>query len=136
VKKFVKAFTYAPKIPAVLDGRCTQTIRAIKTDDPDKIPIWDDQILFHGWEGKPYRSKWSWRLRVEVEKFLVLELEKTGLTDTMNGKFYPWAHPKLTYLAELDFIDPPTGEALGKLLLGWYGPGQLLQVIRFKEVVA
>lgn len=55
MRKHVLPLTYAPKIPAVLDGRCTQTIRAgrkFKTGD---------LVMFHGWEGLPYRSKWSFR---------------------------------------------------------------------------
>ena len=53
--KYNIPLTYKPKIPKVLSGECTQTIRAgrkFKTGD---------LISFHGWEGKPYRSKWSFR---------------------------------------------------------------------------
>ena len=64
MRKHVKALTYKPKIEAVKDGRCTQTIR-----QGHNISV-GDEILFHGWEGRSYRSKWSGRLRVTVTKVL------------------------------------------------------------------
>jgi hypothetical protein len=47
--------TYAPKIPGVIAGDIRQTIRI---DADYQI---GDLISFHGWEGKPYRSHWSFR---------------------------------------------------------------------------
>ena len=60
----VKAFTYEPKIKAVLSGVCTQTIRPLGK----KIIEQGDTITFHGWEDRPYKSKWSWRLKALVSK--------------------------------------------------------------------
>lgn len=55
--KHVLALTYEPKIPDVRAGKCTQTIRPCSQRPRRK----DDLIMFHGWSGKPYRSKWNWR---------------------------------------------------------------------------
>jgi hypothetical protein len=54
--KHIKAFTYKDKIPDVKAGRCCQTIRP-----KGKRPVAEgDQILFHGWAGRPYRTPWDW----------------------------------------------------------------------------
>ena len=57
--KHVLPLTYEPKISDVRDGFCTQTIRQKSESRPKKI---GDFITFHGWEGTPYQSKWSWRM--------------------------------------------------------------------------
>jgi len=55
--KHILALTYKPKIPGVLTGKITQTIRPLS----DKRKNKNDLIMFHGWSDKPYRSKWSFR---------------------------------------------------------------------------
>ena len=55
--KHILALTYEPKIPDVQSGKCTQTIRPCSQRPRNK----NDRIMFHGWEGKPYNSKWSFR---------------------------------------------------------------------------
>lgn len=55
--KHVLALTYKPKIADVRDGICTQTIRPCGQRPKRK----NDLIMFHGWSGRPYRSKWNWR---------------------------------------------------------------------------
>ena len=54
-RTFIRPLTYAPKIPGVLDGTIRQAIRV-----GQKLAA-GDRILFHGWAGTPYRSKWSFR---------------------------------------------------------------------------
>jgi len=56
--KHILPLTYEPKIQAVLNGKCTQTIRPISYTKEKKV---NDLIMFHGWSDKPYRSKWSFR---------------------------------------------------------------------------
>lgn len=114
--KHVMAMTYEPKIKAVLDGRCRQTIR-----QGEKVKT-GDEILFHGWEGKPYRSKWDWRKRVVVTDVTPIAIYNT---DLLNGVHFPrtnpvsvfhWNHDRINRLARRDFIEPPTGEALRDVL--------------------
>lgn len=73
--KHVKAFTAEFKIEAVRSGKCTQTIRPL-----GKRPVQEkDTILFHGWEGRPYFSKWNWRMGVEVIKVINCEMFEDGV---------------------------------------------------------
>lgn len=58
MKKHILPLTYEPKIKAVLDGVCTQTIRPL---NPSNQKRQGDYVMFHGWAGKPYHSKWNWR---------------------------------------------------------------------------
>lgn len=114
--KWVRAFTYKPKIEKVLNFDCTQTIR-----EGRKTSV-DDEILFHGWTGVPYYSKWSWRLRIKVSKVKPIKLYKDGLTfledyDIYVEKHYTW--DELAYLARQDGIagDPlEVGSNLGNIL--------------------
>ena len=58
----VKALTYQPKIGRVLSGEIRQTIRKV-----GKKPIkHGDTLILHGWFGRPYRSPWSWRIKLNV----------------------------------------------------------------------
>jgi len=58
MKKHILPLTYEPKIPDVLNGKCTQTIRSISYS---KSKEKGDLVMFHGWSDKPYQSKWSFR---------------------------------------------------------------------------
>ncbi len=115
MKKHVKAFTYAPKIPAVRSGECRQTIRT-----GDKVSV-GDEILWHGWTSVPYRSPWSWRLRVTITDVtpIVVDHER-GIRcyEAYYNAFhwYAWFGMYTGYLARMDFIDPPTGFALRDVL--------------------
>ena len=127
--KHIIPFTYKPKIEAVQDGRCTQTIRHL-----GKIPRRPgDTALLHGWEAKPYYSHWDWRKDVQLSWVADVVVIKEGIKthdnpfdahetrtaiDYPNGKLgwiFEWN--QLDWLAELDFIDPPTGVALGQVLI-------------------
>ena len=110
--KHVMAITYQPKIKPVLDGRCTQTIRAGR-----KASV-GDEILFHGWEGRPYRSKWSWRKRVTVIQEFSITVVDEGLWCL---EFHNWNSAFVDMMAHDDFIDPPTGESLRDVLFGLNG---------------
>lgn len=110
-KKYWLALTYEPKIPKVLSGECTQTIRVGDKYEPY------DLIAFHGWEGKPYRSKWSFRTPyyniVLVEDVLVY---KGGIYSPWLDVFSKWNTPAMDNLAYRDGINPPAGEELGRVL--------------------
>lgn len=100
--------TYKPKIPFVLDGTCRQTIRA-----GIKFKV-DDLISFHGWEGKPYHSKWSFRT-----PYFKLNFVQSICVCTEGIKFgyinsKSW--DELDYLAKLDGINPPIGKELYNVL--------------------
>ena len=62
--RHVMAVTYEPKVRRVLDGTCTQTIRK-QREKPFAI---GDLMLLHGWEGRPYWSRWSWRKLVVISE--------------------------------------------------------------------
>lgn len=114
--KHVMAITYPPKIEPVKDGRCIQTIRKGR-----KVSV-GDEILFHGWSGKPYRSKWDWRKRVTIVDIIPTVISIHGMFfPTIDGLVHKWTDPYPTKLARFDFIDPTTGEALRDVLFGLNG---------------
>lgn len=139
-----KALTYEPKVQAVIEGSCTQTIR----------PGWNievgDMIGFHGWEGKPYRSKWTWRAgpyqviesqHIRVYEDMILFFPYECFRDGFSATFAPpWEHQHIYQLARDDFIAPrkgersASGEGLKEVLKGFYGKleGQKFQVIKWK----
>jgi len=106
--------TYGPKIRGVIDGTIRQTIRT-----GQKYAL-GDLVSFHGWEGAPYRSKWSFRTPYfELSEVIPITLYPGGIeiTGIIKLWFY-WS--QLDNLARLDGIDPPTGEALGEVLNDLY----------------
>lgn len=130
MKKHVMVMAYAPKILYVRSGECRHTIRAgNKVSD-------GDQILFHGWAGAPYRSKWSWRLRVDVTDVVPI------MVDYLNGirvdnpfppdlEWHDWESQYANDLATHDFIDPPTGAELRDVLVGNGASFVNCQIIRW-----
>jgi hypothetical protein len=140
MRRMVKAITYKPKIEAVFDGRCTQTIRK-----GDKVRV-GDIITFHEWAGKPYRSKWGRRITVEVIAIQNMVLDCCWLHFGCGPLYFGtagWGTQDADRIAKLDFIDPPTGIELRELLSGrspnsphknqkdWEG---VYQIIRWKKV--
>jgi len=124
MRKLAMAITYLPKISAVRSGECTQTIRAVRKGH--KVSV-GDEILFHGWSGRPYRSKWDWRKRVTVTEVISINIDsvmgvgapylpKSNLLNWMS-----WDSVYVTNLAVQDYIDPSTGEALRDVLFGLNG---------------
>jgi len=127
--RHVKALTYTDKVDAVRSGACRQTIRAIGTR-PVHV---GDTITFHGWTDGAYRSPWSWRLVVEVAEVIPAEISKNGMF--IDDILHAWSSWYPTRLAEYDYINPPTGEALRDVLFGLNGtpkePEQY-QIIRWR----
>jgi len=119
--KKILPLTYEPKIDGVINGTIRQTIRK-----GWKYTV-GDQIAFHGWEGKPYRTPWNFRTGYyTLKKAINVIIEEDGLWQ--DCCFYqPWEKSDL--IARLDGIDPPTGEALRDVLLsmGCVGKAQILR---------
>ena len=113
MRKWCKAFTYKPKIDAVLKGECTQTIR------PSHNVMPGDEILFHGWEGKSYYSKWSWRMRIVVTTVRYIDVYQWGIVTFCGNNVvqqqnkHQWRD--LDWLANDDGIVPPKGIEMGSL---------------------
>jgi len=128
MKKHVMALTYKPKIEPVRDGRCIQTIRKGR-----KFSV-GDSILIHGWEGRPYRSKWSWRLRVEVQHIQNISIDARGIHRASHAIPLRWGSISVAEIAKNDFIKPSTGEALKEVLFGLNGvptKSEAYQIIRW-----
>lgn len=118
VRKHVMAITYQPKIEAVRNGKCTQTIRMT-----DKFIV-GDSILLHGWAGRPYRSKWTWIKRVTVSEVINVQIDfglgiKVFCPNNVYFNWFDWDSPEADELAALDFIDPPHGYELREVLFGF-----------------
>lgn len=104
--------TYEPKIEAVRNRLCNQSIRK-----DDKFIV-GDRVSFHGWEGVPYRSPWSFRTPY------------FPLTHVINCRIYPWGMKvssefkwecdTMNVLARWDGIEPPTGIELKKVLESYH----------------
>lgn len=110
MSKHTMALTYPPKINAVKSGECRQTIRRVGK----RIIEPTDVITFHGWIGRPYRSKWSWRKEVVVVEVIPIEISKEGMF--IDGIMHAWTSWYSARLAEYDYIDPATGEGLKDVL--------------------
>lgn len=110
VKKHNLSLTYIPKINAVLSGKCRQTTRV-----GHKFTV-GDLISFHGWENKPYRSKWSFRTPyMELIQVIDGMLYPWGFVISPNTE-HRWEHWEMDSFALWDGIDPPTGIELGRVL--------------------
>ena len=129
MRKWNLPLTYKPKIIPVYDGLITQPIRTGR-----KYAV-GDLVAFHGWEGIPYRSNWSFRTEyfplIEVVD-IILDYEHGIITSF--GNCLGWKD--LDYLAELDGIDPPTGIALRGVLFGLNNKQNVVeaQVLRWTYV--
>ncbi len=87
----ILSMTYGPKIEAIKRGEIARTIRRYNPKKPKKV---GDGLLIHTWAGKPYRSKWDWRLRTNIE-------DKTFL-------YFPdrWnAYPQLLFDGGTDWVE-------------------------------
>jgi len=127
-RKWILPLTYSPKIPAVLDGRCTQTIR------PGRKFLARDLIMFHGWEGRPYHSKWSFRTPYwELHMAWPILIHPEGVIT--SGELNRWGGVVCNELSKRDGIDPPTGKELGRVLLSMHKippEGLEAQIIRWR----
>jgi len=150
-RKWNLPLTYRPKIPGVIAGTIRQTIRPGLKYAPG------DLVAFHGWEGRPYLSKWSNRTwYFELHLVIDIRIRPVGIIplrwaaddpDLINayprefhdppvfpGRRIPWSAPAIDELARLDGIDPPTGQELGWLLTTMYDlpdDGMDFQVLRW-----
>ncbi len=126
-RKWTRPLTYAPKIPAVLEGTCTQTIR------PKRLIQVGDQIMFHGWEGKPYRSHWSFRTPYWTVRLVwPIIIQVWGIQ--FPHASYSWGSTELDILAEYDGIVPAYGHELGRILTSMHKipeDGLPAQIIRW-----
>ena len=98
--------TYEPKIEAVIDGRCRQTIRRGR-----KYKVNDFITIIRTPQGFSPQFQLVDVIDVVVDKqkgFLIFE------------KWYSWDSQTVTKLAEMDYIDPPCGEKLKRVLYGYY----------------
>ena len=110
-RKWNLPLTYAPKIPGVLDGTIRQTIRVGRKFSPG------DLVSFHGWSGRPYRSTWSFRTPYAALKAVIpITIYPGGIE--APGEIRSWG--LLDGIARLDGIEPPTGEALCRVLSGMH----------------
>jgi hypothetical protein len=85
----ILSLTYAPKIPLVKSGECTQTIRLHNPDRPKKV---GDKLILHTWAGKPYRTKWDWRLETEISELHQLSFLPEKPSEDPGGM---WVIPRL-----------------------------------------
>jgi len=107
----ILSLTYAPKIPLVKSGECTQTIRLHNPDKPKKV---GDKLILHTWEGKPYRSKWDWRLETEISELSSLSFSYPFGGPMIDGKIADFED--IALLASRDGIINPSPNALWDVL--------------------
>lgn len=107
--------TYKPKIIPIRHGDCRQTIRKVGK----KTICRGDVVTFHGWEGIPYRSKWSWRKEVIVFEVIPAEISLNGMF--IEEIMHAWSSWYPARLAEYDYVEPATGEGLRDVLFDIYG---------------
>lgn len=127
--KFNLPLTYAPKIAGVQDGTIRQTIRTGR-----KFAV-GDLVSFHGWSGRPYFSKWSFRTPYfPLVEVLDIFIEPGGLRRE-GQSVVKWTEPIMDSIARMDGIVPPTGAALAAVLTGLNkipdGQGVEAQIIRW-----
>lgn len=135
--KHVMALTYAPKIEAVKRGECCQTIRRYNPERP-KHP--GDKLTLHTWAGRPYRSKWDWRLETTISRILRLYFPgiKDGVRPTASAQGESAWHisdEMLTAIAIADGIEDPSAASLRATLKRLNGIDSLIgtewEVIRW-----
>ena len=125
-KTFIRSITYADKIEGVLNDYIRQSIRRITEAEVEhdrhrrRYVKPGDKIIWHGWQGRPYRSPWSFRKAVIVTEAIPITMFKDGFLfwndDDTKGNFELWDSPIMDEISRLDGINPPTGVELGKVL--------------------
>ena len=131
----ILSLTYAPKIPLVKSGECTQTIRLHNPEKPKKI---GDKLILHTWAGKPYRSRWDWRLETEITQMHKMEFRYKA-----NGGFRPLLDgEEMNYItaceiAELDGMVSASGFEMVDILVELNGfetiGGTVWDIIRWPK---
>lgn len=127
----ITAMTYEPKIEVIKNGDCRQTTRIYNEKNPFRV---DDLILIHGWEGRPYWSKWGWRRPKEpitqVIDMMALKDTATFYQNPITGQLIgtaslktislPWHDDVMDELARLDGIIPEIGVEYKRVLEGFH----------------
>ena len=106
MKSYKMKMAYEPKIKAVVEGDCRQTIRRGR-----KYRKGDFITIIRTPQGFSPQFQLVDVINIVVDKqkgFLIFE------------KWYSWDSQTLQELAELDHIDPPCGEKLKRVLYGYY----------------
>jgi len=141
----ITAMTYAPKVEAIKNGDCRQTTRIYNEKNPFRP---NDMILNHGWEGRPYWSKWSWRRPKErvAQVIDMLAFDNiatfyqnpiTGMnvgTESLKLVSLPWHDEVMDELARLDGIAPATGPEYKSVLEGFHGRFAQFDPARFQII--
>lgn len=125
----ILSMTYQPKIEGVRNGTIRQTIRIYNPKRPFKV---GDKLLIHGWEGRMYRSPWSWRMEEVVKELDRLDcdsdvwvlwdnydLKHEGFCSAVNP--YECQHDVIDAIAKADGISPATGLELKNVLERYHG---------------
>jgi len=128
MRKWRLPLTYQPKIEPVLLGTCRQTIRIRnmnkKTGKLAPRKEVGDLIRFFLWTGRPY---WSKQIDLTEYESLKEAHNITIFTDGIRFESAYFEHMEPTpwnswdFLAGLDGIIPPTGEALRDVLISKNG---------------
>jgi len=71
------------KIEAVHRGEITKTIRKYNPNCPKRV---GDKIMFHGWEGKPYRTNWTDR----TPYWEIISIERLWFAVTTDNQIVPY----------------------------------------------
>lgn len=109
----ILSLTYQPKIDAVKAGNIRQTIRLCRKawlKDPG------DRMLMHTWEGKPYRSKWGWRLDAPITEVYILRFAAGRWIIFNEDAWHPLSDDEVAGLAVEDGIEPSTRQGLESTL--------------------
>lgn len=107
--RHMMAVTCKDKIAEVIDGTIKQTIR-----QGERIHVGDELVL-HGFKGKVYRSKWTWRKEVTVKEIIPIWVDDEDIEIPGKGK-WPWESMFADGLAKADGVKPPTGIHLKEVL--------------------
>jgi hypothetical protein len=139
MRKWRLPLTYQPKVEPVLLGTCRQTIRVLtvnkKTGKLKPRKQVGDLIRFFLWTGRPYWSKQIDLTEYEpLNGVIGIRIFNEGIylpggyppVPVMPGRSHyfqsgRWLWEDLDWLAALDSIVPPTGEALRDVLIGKNG---------------
>lgn len=115
----ILALTYLPKIEAVRSGLCCQTIRRYNPMRP-KRP--GDKLILHTWAGRPYRSKWDWRLETTISSAYLMEFPPSESDEPvmlLAGEGCTWTPLDdfdLMHIASMDCIERPSADSLCQTL--------------------
>lgn len=108
--RHMMAVTCKDKEQEVIDGKIKQTIR-----QGERIHE-GDTLLLHGFEGRVYRSNWTWRKEVTVKRVQPIWVGDSGIAFTPSIVVIPWDSKMVNALAKADGVKPPTGVRLKEVL--------------------